>query len=188
MSISAHSAAVTPQPASAHPVFQDGPGAKSRHHRGSYAARRPGTTGWRLLVCLSLLAWPVLAGGCYDGTKLVEQVRSAALRTRLAEVDLGTYRTTMPHDPAENSLAELELHLFGTVPRYRVPMIEEQLKTEDYRMRHKMLATLRQATPQELSDPNFTQLRARIEKLVNEILQDAPVKTVGFYDVKLFYR
>ena len=69
---------------------------------------------------LSLLA----CTGCYDSHALVDQVRTDALRNRLHEVDLGTYRTTMPRDPKTNLLMEMELHLFGTVPQYRIHSIE----------------------------------------------------------------
>jgi hypothetical protein len=126
--------------------------------------------------------------GCYDGQALVDKARTAAQGTRLAEIDLGTFRTTMPKDPVSNSLTELELHLFGTVPRYRVPMIERQLKTEDYRLRHEMIVAVRQATVDELAEPNLARLRARIERVVNSILEEAPVEAIGFYSVQVDYR
>jgi hypothetical protein len=83
----------------------------------------------RTFGALSLLLCLLAAAGCYQGASLVNEVRSAALGTRLAEVDLGAYRTTMPRDPVRDSLAELELHLFGTAPRYRAPVIEKQFRT-----------------------------------------------------------
>jgi hypothetical protein len=136
-----------------------------------------------ILACLSLLA-----SGCYDGQALINQARSAAQRTRLAEIDLGTFATTMPTDPETNSLTELELHLFGTVPRYRVPTIERQLKAEDYRIRHEMISAVRQASVDELAEPNLTQLRERLEKVVNGILDESPVDTIGFYSMQVEYR
>src|SRR6188508_1220143 len=60
-------------------------------------------TGLRLVA---LAFGIVLASGCYNGPKLVEQARSAAQRTRLAEVDLGTFHTTMPKDSENKSLTE----------------------------------------------------------------------------------
>lgn len=140
-----------------------------------------------LRVSLSALFLSFTAG-CYNGEALIDQARSAAQRTRLAEIDLGIYRTTMPKNAETNSLTELELHLFGTVPRYRVPVIERQLKTEDYRIRHEMIAAVRAATVDELAEPNLTKLRTRIEKLVNAILEESPVKMIGFYSVKVDYR
>jgi hypothetical protein len=128
------------------------------------------------------------ATGCYNGDALLDKARSAAQRTRLAEIDLGTYRTTMPKNEETNSLTELELHMFGTVPRYRVPEIERQLKSEDYRIRHEMIAAVREATLDELAEPNLTQLRARIEKILNAVLEESPVNMVGFYSVRVDYR
>jgi hypothetical protein len=39
-----------------------------------------------------------------------------------------------------------------------------------------------------LADPDFAQLRARIETVVNSILTDAPVKSIGFYEVRFVNR
>jgi hypothetical protein len=123
--------------------------------------------------------------GCYDGQALVEQARSVALNTRLAEVDLGMFYTTLPRDADSTSLTEVKVHIFGTVPRYRVPEIEKQLKTETYRLRHETLSAVRKSSREELAEPNFTRLRTRIESVVNGILADAPVKTIGFYDIAM---
>jgi hypothetical protein len=124
-------------------------------------------------------------GGCYDGEALVQAARSSALKTRLAEVDFGMYRTTLPRDARTQTITELKLHVFGTVPRYRVPEIEKRLKAEEYRLRHTTLGAVRKATREELAEPSFTQLRERIEQVVNEILEDSPVKSIGFYEVSL---
>ena len=132
-----------------------------------------------LALCLAFCA------GCYDGEALVKQARSAALNSRLAEVDLGSFYTTLPRDPSSTSLTEVKLHIFGTVPRYRVPDIEKQLQTEAFRFRHETLAAIRRTTREELAEPNFSRLRARIEGVVNAILADAPVKTIGFYDIAM---
>jgi hypothetical protein len=142
----------------------------------------------RILIALCAGLCPAVFAGCYDANALIGVARSAAQRTRLAEVDLGTYRTTMPKETDSDSLTELELHMFGTVPPYRVAMIERQLKSEDYRLRHEMLAAVRQATADELAEPDLTQLRARIEKVVNDILKDSPVEMIGFYDVRVNFR
>jgi flagellar basal body-associated protein FliL len=74
------------------------------------------------------------------------------------------------------------------VPRYRVPDVEKRLKVEEYRLRHETLGAVRSATRDELAEPSLTQLRERIEKVVNEILEDAPVKSIGFYEMSLRQR
>jgi hypothetical protein len=127
----------------------------------------------------------LLCTGCYNGDAIVERARSVALNTRLAEVDLGSYHTTLPRDPQSGLFTELDIHIFGTVPRYRAPDIEKRLKTDEYRLRHEMLASLRRSTREELAEPSFSQIRARIEKLVNSLLAEASVKSIGFYSVRL---
>jgi hypothetical protein len=110
------------------------------------------------------------------------------VKTRLAEVDFGTFQTTLPRAGDPHALTELKVHVFGTVPRYRVPEVKKQLKIEEYRLRAQTLTAVRQATRQELAEPSLVQLRARIERVVNEILAEAPVKSIGFYEVTLRQR
>lgn len=137
------------------------------------------TVGICLLLCLF--------GGCYDGQQMIESTRTNVLKTRDAEIDLGNYETTMPRDSQTNAFTELSVHIFGTVPRYRVAEIKKQLRADEYRLRHSTLAALRGTTREELAEPDLAQFRARIEKAVNEVLTDAPVKQIGFYDVRLQY-
>jgi hypothetical protein len=126
--------------------------------------------------------------GCYDGEALVQAARSTAVTTRHAEVDLGMLQTTLPRDPATGAFTELKLHVFATVPRYRESDVKKQLKAEEYRVRAETLGAVRGASRDELAEPNLTKLRARIEKVMNEILAEAPVKSIGFYEVSLRQR
>ena len=123
--------------------------------------------------------------GCYDGSEMVKQAQSVALKTRLAEIDLGKFQTTLPRDPVTNHFTALDIHIFGTVPRYRLAAVTKQLKADEYRVRHETLAAVRKSTREELAEPNFAQLRARIEKVVNGVLEDAPVKEIGFYQLTM---
>lgn len=146
----------------------------------------PGRSGRRsCCVWAAVLLAVALAGGCYDGDALIQEVRSAALRTRLVEIDLGTYSTTMPRDRNESEAAQIKLHIFGTVPRYRIPEIEKQLRRDGYRLRHETLAAVRRSTAEELAEPNLTAIRTRLEEVFNHQLADAPVKSIGFYEVKM---
>jgi hypothetical protein len=140
--------------------------------------------GWLTLPILALAAF----GGCYDGDALVNVARSTALNTRLAEVDLGKFQTTLPRDHKTGVFTEVRLHIFGSVPRYRVAEINRKLKAEEYRLRHETLGAVRTTTRDELAEPNFAQLRGRIEGVVNEILADAPVQSIGFYEISLRQR
>lgn len=144
---------------------------------------------WSTIRCWALLAGIVaMFPGCYRGEALLGEARSAAVKTRLVEVDFGSIETTLPRDRETGALMELKLHVFGAVPRYHVPDIKKQLKAEEYRLRAETLQAVRSATREELSEPNLTRLRARIERVLNEILSEAPVKSVGFYDVTLHTR
>lgn len=141
--------------------------------------------------CCLLAASAVIlcvCAGCYDGEALVNRAQSTAHTTRLVEVDLGQYMTTLPRHGASNRYTELDLHIFGAVPRYRVPAVEKQLKAENFRLRHETLAALRGTSADDLAEPSLDRLRDRIEHVVNTILADAPVQSIGFYQVTLRQR
>jgi hypothetical protein len=129
----------------------------------------------------------VFCAGCYDGHALVDQVRTDALRSRLHEVDLGTYRTTMPRDPKTNLLMDLELHLFGTVPQYKIRAIKDRIEEDNYRLRCETLAAIRETSGDELAEPDLASLRARLTDVVNKVLIDAALNTVGIEDIKIVY-
>jgi hypothetical protein len=142
----------------------------------SFVAKFTATAGAALLV---------LCGGCYNGEEMVKQAQSVALSTRLAEIDLGKYQTTLPRDPVTNHFTSLDIHLFGTVPRYQLDAVSKQLKSEEFRVRSETLVAVRQSTREELTEPNYAQLRARLEKVINGVLTDAPLKEVGFYQLTM---
>jgi hypothetical protein len=160
-----------------------------RSKRQLSTVRKLGNRGCAAVAGTAILLAAVLVSpGCYDGKVIIERVRSAALRNRLDEVDLGAFRTTMPRDPTTNALAEIEIHIFGTAPRYRVESIEKQLEGDDYWFRHETLLAVRNASLEELAEPDLTKLRQRIEQVANHILDDAPIKSIGFYDVRITYQ
>jgi hypothetical protein len=140
-----------------------------------------GKSRWIAVLPVAL----ALCAGCYDGSSMVKDAQSNALKTRLAEIDLGTFQTTLPRDPVTNHFTAVDIHIFGTVPRYRLAAVTKQLKADEYRLRHETLVAVRKSTREELAEPTFAQLRARIEKVVNGVLEDAPVKEVGFYQLTM---
>src|SRR6476469_5328799 len=140
-----------------------------------------GTNRWIALLAVSL----ALCAGCYDGSEMVKQAQSVALKTRLAEIDFGKFQTTLPRDPVTNRFTAVDIHIFGTVPRYRLAAVTKQLKVDEYRARHETLAAVRKSTSDALAEPTFAQLRARLEKVVNGVLEDAPVKEIGFYQLTM---
>ena len=144
-----------------------------------FRALHSGRMSWRLLLPLLL----TISGGCYDGEALLKQAQSTALNASLAEVDLGEFSTTLPRDLDTGRYTSIDLHIFGTVPRSRLSEVKKQLKYEDYRLRHETLTAVRQSTRDELTDPTLAKLRARLEQVVNQVLDDAPVKEIGFYQL-----
>jgi hypothetical protein len=142
---------------------------------------------WRIAAGSTLAIAALACAGCYHAHALVDQVRTDALRSRLHEVDLGTFRTTMPRDPKTNLLMEMELHLFGTVPQYKIRSIEERLEADNYRLRYETLAAIRETNGDELAEPDLTHLRGRLTQVVNNILTDSPLKSVGIQDIKIVY-
>jgi hypothetical protein len=139
-----------------------------------------------LLVLAALLV--VSYSGCYDGEVLVTQARSAALNTRLAEINLGSFHTSLPRDPKSGLITEVGLHIFGNVPHYQVTAIDRQMTVEEYHLRHEIIAAIRATSNEELADPSLKSLRARIEHIVNGILDEAPVEAIGFYEVTIRQR
>jgi flagellar basal body-associated protein FliL len=105
------------------------------------------------------------------------------LTATLAEVDLGQFVTTLPRDPESGVFTTINVHFFGTVTRSRLSAVKKQLRADEYRMRHELLAAVRRSTRDELADPALPNLRARVLKVANQILTDAPVKEVGFYQL-----
>jgi hypothetical protein len=157
--------------------------AKTTGYMESLFPRKSG--GYRKLWGLLGLLAVGLMNGCYDGSALLKQAQSTALSTTLAEVDLGTFQTTLPRDPDTGRFMSVDLHIFGTVPRSRLSAVQRQLGSDEYRMRHETLSAVRQSTSEELSDPTFTKLRTRLEQVVNKVLADSPIKEVGFYQLTL---
>lgn len=145
----------------------------------SFRAAAPWATQRLGAVVLSLL---MSCTGCYDGDALVKEARSRELKGRLAEVDLGHFQTTLPRDPDAVSLTELRLHMFGTAPRYRTKAIKKQIEAEGYRVRHEVLAAIRRSTPEELAEPNLVSLKKRLEEVMNDIFEESPLKSIGFYE------
>jgi hypothetical protein len=142
------------------------------------------SVGRRISLLLAALV-VALDSGCYDGEVLVTQARSAALNTRLAEIDFGSFHTSLPRDPKTGFITELGLRIFGSVAHYRVAAISRQLTIDEYRLRHEIIAAIRATSNEELAEPSLKSLRARIEHIVNGILEESPVEAIGFYEVTI---
>lgn len=133
--------------------------------------------------CYLFLALLPLAG-CYNSQSLLKEARNQAIRTRLDEVNIGYFRTTLPRSAVDDSPMEVEVDLFGTGIRYKLPEIEETLESSEYRLRQAVLVALRQTTAAEVADPNLTTFRERLLLVVNEELGETPVESIGFRSVR----
>lgn len=136
-------------------------------------------------VCMFLLAPAVLIGaGCYNSKSLVDEVRNRAIRTRLDEVSIGHFRTTLPRSANDDSPMEIEVDLFGTAVRHRIPEIEELVEQQSYRLRQALLVAIRQTTADEIADPNLTTFRDRLLTVVQAELDEVPIESIGFRTVR----
>jgi hypothetical protein len=139
----------------------------------------------RTLLAATAFASVVSLAGCYNSVALIDEVCSHALRTQTREIHLGLYRTTMPRDPDTNSLTEIELRLFGTVPQYKISAIQKQLQADAPKLRYETLTAIRQTTAAELGDPDLGQLRARLMQVANRVIKDAPIQSIGVEKIRI---
>ncbi|WP_425396524.1 hypothetical protein [Aeoliella sp.] len=133
-----------------------------------------------LLTAGALLA----ASGCYNSKKLLEEARNQAIRTRLDEVQLGEFRTTLPRPDADSSPMEVVVDLFGTVPRYKIPEVSQVIERDDYRVRQAVIIALRKTTAAEIADPRLTTFRERLLTVVNAELGETKLESLGFRTVR----
>ncbi len=129
--------------------------------------------------CCAALALP----GCYNSGQMVERARNRALATRLEEVDLGSYRITLPFDELSGARTELVLELVGTARRYRTGDIENRVESQRCLLRQGTIAAARLTTPEELADPQMAALRARLLAVTNDVLGDDAVDTLAIAEL-----
>jgi hypothetical protein len=136
------------------------------------------------LLALAMVSF----GGCYDGEALVELARAEAIQSQLDEVELGAYRTTLPRDENSAATTEIEFEIFGNAPHYRVAEITQQLATDGYRLRYGVITEVRQATAEELGEPNLTALKERFKEVANQVLANAPITSIGVKRLRFVHR
>lgn len=151
-------------------------------------------SGRRETAWLLLGMWPwtglaiLVCGGCYDGDRLVEMARDEAIRSQLEEIDLGTYCTTLPRDSQTAVITEIEFRIFGNAPHYRAVEIVKQLESDEYRLRYTVLTAVRQAAREEFAEPDLTTLKQRLKVVANGVLEDAPLTSIGFAQLRFVNR
>lgn len=125
-----------------------------------------------------------LLTGCYNPDTLIQRVRDRAIRTRLEELDLGKFRVTLPRDPVTSGTTEVDLHVYGELPRYKVAKTRNEFEDKAYLLHDKTLTVLREIDPKHLSDPELKVIRARLLATVNGVLDEPTIDSVGFYDLR----
>jgi len=140
--------------------------------------------GHSLRATLAAAAFGAASLGCVDGDKLVARVQNNAIRTRIDEVELGSYRVTLPLNFQTGEMTEVDVRLYGETLRYKINEIEDELKQKAPVFEDHTLKVLRETTRQELADPDLVSLRARLLESMNQTLTGAPLTSLGFYQVR----
>ena len=86
---------------------------------------------------------------------------------------------------SDGAMTEVDLHLFGESPRYKVETIRAQLKAERHRLRQASLVAIREATLDDLADPDLTKLRSELLAIANGVLDEPAIASLGFYDIRI---
>lgn len=126
----------------------------------------------------------VLCMGCYSADSLIEKTRNKAIRTRIDEVEIGSFRVTLPNDEVSGEMTEIDLRLFAESERYKINEIKSELESKAPQIEDRTLRTLRDLTREELADPDLKGLRKRLLFALNDELTDTPLRAIGFYDVR----
>jgi hypothetical protein len=130
------------------------------------------------------IATAVSIVGCYDSQGMIQRVRDDLVQTQLVEVDLGKFFVTLPRDKQTGALGELSLHYFGNVPPYRAEQVQRRAAASEYRLRHETLFALRNTTHEELAEANLATLKQRLRTVANSVLEEAPVESIGIYEIR----
>lgn len=128
----------------------------------------------------------MLAGvaGCYDGERLIEQVRAQAVRTRLEEAAIGEFNVTLPRDDVAGETTEVRLRVFAESERFKIEDILREVEAKRALIEDQAIRTLREASRDELAEPGLDSLRERLLMVLNSVLTDSPLESVGFYEVR----
>ena len=129
-----------------------------------------------LMVCMATVCAPL--AGCFNAESMIESRRAGALSV---EVDLGKFRISLPQPAETTAVAEIQFHAFGQVAHRNLNFVEESLEKNGPEIRHRLLLATRQLKPHEIEDPGLVSLRLHIASVLNELLPDEPLQTVGFY-------
>ena len=104
-----------------------------------------------------------------------------AIQLRLEEVDLGTFRVTMPQPPESIETALIEFHAFGRVANRHLKNVTALLEERSAELKHRTLLAVREMNQSALQETDLETLRTQILAVYNDVLPDEPMHSVGFY-------
>lgn len=134
-------------------------------------------------LCIVALAANV---GCYDAAVLMKSRQESHQLVQLDEVDLGTYRITLPHTLGESIDCVVDFHVFGEVMKGDREALDAVLQMRGAELRSNMLVAIRAMDDRTFEEPKLTALRKSIADVVNGVVGRRVVKSVGFYRFSFF--
>jgi hypothetical protein len=143
------------------------------------ASRTPIDAPRRARWACALLMLPL--AGCYDTAALLEVRRESRDLLQMDEVDLGTFRITLPHTLGDATDNLVDFHVFGQVSRGDRQLIDDALRMRGAELRARMLVEVRAMDPRTFEEAKLETLRRSIAGIVNGVLNRRVVKHVGFY-------
>ncbi len=108
--------------------------------------------------------------------------RSAISDRRTSEVDLGTFRISVPLSE-DHAILIVDFQLYGTVAVYKEDELSSRLADRTLRLRHAVVMTVRETSLKELADPRLTLLLQRIRQAANSVLDGPEIIRVGFHQL-----
>lgn len=133
------------------------------------------------VVAVMTLAGAVVLTGCLDADALKESRSKAREEIKLAEIDLGEFRVSLPHQPGEPGAGLVDFHAFGEVTHGDHQATAKSLAECVPELRAALLLCIRGLSPEQLEDPQLADLRSSIADVVNRSLDKKLVQSVGFY-------
>ena len=124
--------------------------------------------------------------GCYDAAVLMKARQESHNLVQLDEVDLGTYRITLPHTLGESIDCVVDFHVFGEVMKGDRAALDAVLQMRVAELRSSMLVAIRAMDDRTFEEPKLTSLRKSIADVVNGVVGRRAVKSVGFYRFSFF--
>lgn len=133
------------------------------------------------LVAAALAACALAACGCVDGAALAQAQQEEVDVFRMDEIEIGTFRITLPRAEGSRRGGVVEFKAFGQVPARERKEVAKALALNAPELRYRIVLAVRALSHAELEEPNLRTLRASLAKLANAALENKVIRNVGFY-------